>query len=112
MEREKKFGSITIASAFVLAIASLVFSENPCYAGTLGDSWVNLLLLCLRINVYEEIPGNSVAEHVYIPTKYMLLVCAAILAIGILWLKGALPIPRPTAANKSTELVGTAADDA
>jgi hypothetical protein len=112
VERQKKFGSIAIASSLVLAIASLVFSENLCYAGTLGDSWLNMLLICLRINVYEEIPGNSFADHIYIPTKYVLLACAAVLAVGILWLKGALPVPSEKAKTESVNPSTATADDA
>ena len=94
MEQNKKWGVIAIACSIVLAIASVVFSENLCYAGTPGDSWINLLLICLRVNVYEEIPGNSLGEHIYLQTKYLLLTCAAIMAVGILWHKGALPVPK------------------
>ena len=94
MERHKKFGLLATAASLVFAAASLVFSENLCYAGSpAAESWLNLLLVCLRINVYEEIPGNQFSDHLYVPTKYLLLACITLLAVGVLWYRGALPVP-------------------
>jgi hypothetical protein len=95
MERGKKFGLIAIACAAVLAIASLVFSENICYSGATGDSWFNLLSVCLRIKIYGEIPLSSFGDQTYLhlETKYLLLACSILFAVGIFWHKGALPVP-------------------
>ena len=105
MERHKRFGISAVASSIVLAIASVVFSENLCYAAE--TPFINLLLICLRVNVYEEIPGNQFADHLYLPTKYLLLACATIFAIGFLWLKEVIPVPAsplsPSAASASPE---------
>lgn len=101
MEREKRFGLIAIASAIFLAAASFVFSENACYPGGAGDSWLNLLLICLRLNIYEEVPGYPIGLYLYVPTKYLLLACIALLAVGALWHKGALPIPSRKAEPKT-----------
>ena len=111
MENNKKFGLITIVFSLVLGIASLVFSENICHGGT-GDSWLNLILICLRINIYEYFPENAFENHIYLQTKYLLLACATILAIGILWHKGALPVPGTKREAKPGQAAGTATDDA
>ena len=91
MEQHKQFGISAIAASIILAIASVVFSENLCYAPE--TPFINLLLICRRVNIYEEIPGNQFADHLYLPTKYLLLACATIFAVGFLWLKGAIPVP-------------------
>ena len=104
VERNKKFGTIAIAVSIVLAIASVVLSENLCYAGSpAAESWLNLLLVCLRVNVYEEIPGNQFADHIYLPTKYLLLACATLLAVGVLWYTSALPAPGKSGKAESQE---------
>jgi len=99
MERSKKVGTVAIVASVVLAIASVVFSENLCYAGSpAAESWLNLLLICLRVNIYEETPDNQFDDHIYIyvPTKYLLLACATLLAVGTLWYTGALSVPGKT----------------
>ena len=110
MERHKRFGIIAITASIILAIASLVFSENPCYAGS--PSWLDLLLMCLRVNVYEETPGYILGDHIYLQTKYLLLACAALLAVGVLWHKGAIPVPGGAdAAKPSKPSEGTIEND-
>lgn len=91
MERNKRAGTVTIVASILLAFAAIVFSENPC-AGS-SASWLNLLLICLRVNVYEEIPGNEYGEHMFLPTRFLLLACTTLFAIGVLWYKGALSVP-------------------
>lgn len=94
MEYHKKLGTITMALSAVLALASFVFSTSGCYAGTTNDeSMVRWVLFCLRVVVYEDIPGNEYADHLYLPTKYLLLACAGIFAVGVLWYRNALPMP-------------------
>ncbi|BDB30736.1 hypothetical protein Tamer19_41910 [Cupriavidus sp. TA19] len=89
MERHKKIGTLMIAVSIIMALTSVVFSENACHAGWGADeSFLRLLLVCLRINFYEEIPGNEFSDHIYLPTKYALLGCAALLLLGGLFLKG------------------------
>ena len=95
MEQNRKYGSITVMASILLALASVVFSENPCYAGTPGaNSWFDIIFLCLRINIYEENSGSLVGERTYLLTKYLLLACATLFAVGILWYAGALSTPR------------------
>ena len=107
MEKNKRFGAVAIATSIVLAVASIVFSENLCYAGSpSSESWVTLALVCLRVNVYEEMPGSLVGEHFYLPTKYLLLACVALLAVGTLWYLGALPVPSGRTEAKSQEPQG------
>lgn len=100
MERHKRFGIIAITASIILAIASLVFSENPCSGGSGSPSWLDLLLVCLRVNVYEETPGYILTDHIYLQTKYLLLACAVLLAVGVLWHKGAIPVPGGAEAAK------------
>lgn len=90
MEQHTKLGTMTIALSVILALASLVFSTSGCAA---DNSLVTSLMYCLRVVIYEDIPGNEYAEHMYIPTKYLLLTCSAIFAVGVLWYRGALPVP-------------------
>jgi len=90
IERNKKIGAVAIAVAIIVALAAVVFSENICYLA--GDvPTLKWLLVCLRVNLYEEIPGNEFSDHIYLPTKYILLACATLFAVGILWRNGSLP---------------------
>ena len=80
--------------SIVLAFASVVFSESVCYAGSPADaSFVKWLLVCLRVTLYEEIPGNEFAPHLYLQTKYLLLVSVSLFLLGMLWCKGVLGVP-------------------
>lgn len=91
MEYHKKLGSITMAISIILALASIAFSESDCYERSPNNqSTVKWVLFCLRVVVYVEI----YADNIYIPTKYILLTCATIYAVGALWYKGALPVPK------------------
>ncbi len=94
MEDSKKLGTITMALYAILALASFVFSTSGCYPGSTNDeSSVKWFLYCLRVVVYEDIPGNEFSDHIYLPTKYLLLLCATLFSIGALWYRGALTIP-------------------
>lgn len=93
MDKNRKFGQIAIAASIVMALAAIAFSENPCTAGTPGDAWINILLICLHITVWQEYSGGTFGERIEIPTKYLLVACSAIFAVGVLWLKGALQAP-------------------
>lgn len=94
MEHHKKLGTITMALSVVLALAFFALSTSGCYPGTINDeSPVKWFLFCLHVVVYEAIPDNQFADHIYLPTKYLLLFCAGLFAVGGLWYRGALPIP-------------------
>ena len=94
MEKHKRVGLLTMAISMILVVALIIFSESLCYAGTPpAESLVTWLLVCLRINVYEEIPGNQFADHIYLQTKYFLLPCVALFLLGAWWYLGALPVP-------------------
>lgn len=82
MNQSKKCGSIIVALSIVLALAALTFSDNPCHTET---PMIDVFLRCLHISIIADIPD--------VPTKFPLLACAALLAVGILVLKGALPFP-------------------
>lgn len=94
MESHKKVGMCAMVVSVLLALASVVMSESLCpFDSPLSGSTLQWLLICLQINVYEDVPGNSFAAHLYVPTKYALLACALLFAIGGLWHRGALPVP-------------------
>ncbi len=94
MEHHKKLGTIAMALSIVLALASFVFSTSGCYPGTVNDeSLVKWFLFCLRVVIYEEIPGNQFSDHIYLPTKYLFLTCVGLFAVGALWYRDSLPIP-------------------
>lgn len=94
LDSHKKVGTITMVLAVILAIASIVISENKCYADSVFmESTLQWLLMCLQINLREDTSGVLPASHLYIQTKYFLLTCATLFAIGGLWHKNVLPIP-------------------
>ena len=90
MERNKKIGLITIILALTLAAASLVFSSNPCHYET---PLTSVLLNCIRIDLPDYTLFNEFAREPHVLTKYLLLACFILFAIGFLWLKGALSAP-------------------
>lgn len=94
MERHHKLGTIVMVLSVVLVLASLVFSDNVCYpdAPAAQSIW-SWLSICMRLVVYEDVPGNEYADHLYIPAKFLVLSCALIFALGFLWYRGALPLP-------------------
>ena len=90
MERSKKIGMITIAAALILAAAVVTLSTNPCrYDAPL----TTVLLDCVRIDLPEYTWFDDYSQERHVLTKYLLLICSAFLALGFLWLKGALPAP-------------------
>ena len=95
MEYHKKLGTIAMVLSIVLALASFVFSTSGCYPGTRYDeSLVKWFLFCLRVVIYEEVPGNLFSDdNIYLPTKYLFLACVGLFAVGALWYRDSLPIP-------------------
>jgi len=94
MEPHKRLGTVAMALSVVLLLACIVISESACSLDSpYEQSLVKWLLICLRVVVYEDIPGNEYSNHLYIPTKYLLLTFVATFAIGALWYRGVLAVP-------------------
>ena len=93
MERHKRFGTLAVVSSIVLTVASFAFSDTVCYSSDV--SFASVLLFCLRMNLPSEL---QFSDATYIYTKYLLLACSVIFAIGFLWFKAVLPVPGRRAA--------------
>ena len=96
---QRQLGISTLVLSAILAAAAIAFSTNPCYAEM---PLVTMLLNCIRI---DEVPtfNDYGPKETYILTKYVLLGCAAIAAVGYLWLKGVLPAPNIGQAKGTAE---------
>ena len=104
MERSKKIGMITIAAALILAAAVVAFSTNPChYEAPL----TTVLLDCVRVDLPDYTWFDDYSQERHILTKYLLLMCSAFLALGFLWLKGALPAPGSSRPKEQTNSSAT-----
>ena len=80
MKNYKNLGLAIVLISPVLAFSAFVFSENPCAASS--PSSTNVLLHCLRITIYQDFSDPLNGEDYFVYTKYLLLACVALAAIG------------------------------
>ena len=95
MEWHKRVGITTITVAILLAMLSVVVSESQCYADApAAQSVLQWLLVCLRIKLFDDLLDFDIASAIYVSTKYVLMGCFTLFALGVLWYKNVLPVPR------------------
>lgn len=108
MDQTRKVGVITIVVSLVLAATAVAFSTNPCHAEV---PLTSVLLNCIRIEDLPDFGEYTSVMKPYVLTKYLLLACAVLAAIGYLWLKGVLPVPGVGQAQSAGKESGTRPHD-
>jgi hypothetical protein len=92
-----------MVSSVILAIAALLFSENQCaYDASIQNSWLGRIELCLQLFLFEGRPGTAFDEPIYLSVKYPILAAAVGFGVGLLWHRGAVPLPPTKAGNSET----------
>ena len=104
MERSKKIGMITIVATLILAAAVVAFSTNPCHNEM---PLATVLLNCVRIDLPDYTWFDDYSQERHVLTKYPLLICSVFLALGFLWLKGALLAPGGSGPKEQTDSSAT-----
>lgn len=92
----KRVGVTTMVAAVVLAIVASLISDDLCGTGSNLSSFQSFLY-CLQISLvrhsFEERLIDPSATDYFIWTKYVVLLCVGLFALGFLWHKAVWPVP-------------------
>ena len=103
MPLHKKVGILTVALAFLLAAAGLVFStqicsgESPYFHGQI--TW---LLHCNYLKVLDQ-EADPLGEYTF-NFKYILIGCLTLSVVGLLWFFQVLPHPFAARSSRAPEV--------
>jgi len=89
MEDHKKIGKLTMVLSVILALTFIVISQDICSANLPIVHW---LMLCLKVTIIDSVIGGEYVNF-YLQTKYLLLLCVVIFALGALWHWAVLSLP-------------------